>query len=125
MMNLPWQHGVWLLLLLYLVGSARAGGTSTTLCGCWATRSVVSLLFLMLPFVATAALVAAVLPLTAGLNNGVGRTPAMGYNTWNDFRCSGISAENVMKVADKMVELKLASFGYEYVNIGERAGRSP
>ena len=43
----------------------------------------------------------------------VGRTPAMGYNTWNDFRCSGINATNVMKVADKMAELKLNTIGYE------------
>ena len=35
------------------------------------------------------------------------RTPAMGYNTWNDFRCNGINAANVMAVANKMVELGL------------------
>lgn len=38
---------------------------------------------------------------------------------WNDFRCSGISAANVMKVADKMAELDLASVGYEYINIDD------
>ena len=37
----------------------------------------------------------------------------MGYNTWNDFRCSGINAANVMKVADKMVAMNMSSFGYE------------
>jgi hypothetical protein len=31
------------------------------------------------------------------INNGVGRTPAMGYNSWNDFRCNGITAANIMK----------------------------
>ena len=51
----------------------------------------------------------------------VGRTPAMGYNTWNDFRCNGITAENVMKVADKMVAMNMASFGYE-VTWGCRLG---
>lgn len=55
----------------------------------------------------------------SAINNGVGLTPAMGYNTWNDFRCSGITADHVKQVADKFVELKLTSFGYEYVNIDD------
>ena len=37
------------------------------------------------------------------LDNGVGLTPAMGYNTWDDFRCGGINASNLYKVADAMV----------------------
>lgn len=32
------------------------------------------------------------------LDNGVGLTPAMGYNTWDDFRCGGINASNIEKV---------------------------
>lgn len=40
------------------------------------------------------------------------------YNTWNDFRCDGITADNVKKVAKKMVDLGLNQIGYEYVNIG-------
>ena len=36
------------------------------------------------------------------LPNGLGVTPPMGYNTWNDFRCNDISASNVKKVADAM-----------------------
>jgi hypothetical protein len=47
------------------------------------------------------------------------------YNTWNDFRCSGITAANVMKVADTMSALKLDTFGYEYINIGACAVRNP
>ena len=53
------------------------------------------------------------------INNGAGLTPAMGYNTWNDFRCAGITADHVKQVADKFVELKLQSFGYDYVNIDD------
>ena len=53
------------------------------------------------------------------IDNGAGLTPAMGYNTWNDFRCSGITADHVKEVADKFDELKLKSFGYEYVNIDD------
>jgi len=46
------------------------------------------------------------------LNNGVGLTPALGYNTWNDFRCN-ITAEDVMDVADAMVRQGLTKVGYE------------
>ena len=41
--------------------------------------------------------------LVHALDNGVGLTPAMGYNTWDDFRCGGINASNLYKVADAMV----------------------
>lgn len=47
------------------------------------------------------------------LDNGVGLTPAMGYNTWDDFRCGGINATNLMKVADAMVAQKLPELGYK------------
>ncbi len=47
------------------------------------------------------------------------RTPAMGYNTWNDFRCANITAANVMAVADKMIELGLNYAGYQYLNVDD------
>eukprot|EP00438_Fugacium_kawagutii_P034468 Skav200261 [mRNA] locus=scaffold128:513123:516573:+ [translate_table: standard] len=53
------------------------------------------------------------------LDNGLGRTPAMGYNTWNDFECEGVSAANITKVADKMVELGFLALGYEYLVIDD------
>ena len=43
----------------------------------------------------------------SSLDNGVGLTPAMGYNTWDDFRCGGINSTNVMKVADAIVRYGL------------------
>ena len=42
----------------------------------------------------------------------------MGYNTWNDFRCDGINAANVMKVADKMAIMGFRKFGYEVRRFG-------
>ena len=39
--------------------------------------------------------------------------PAMGYNTWYDFECSGITAANVMKVTEKMSEMNMSAYGYE------------
>lgn len=44
----------------------------------------------------------------------------MGYNTWNDFRCSpDMNAAAVMALADKMVELGLDKLGYRYLNLDD------
>ena len=55
----------------------------------------------------------------SALENGVGRRPAMGVNTWNSLRCDGISAEAIKKIADRVVELGFKEAGYEYVNIDD------
>jgi len=52
------------------------------------------------------------------LNNGVGRTPAMGYNTWNDFRCD-INAQDIRNAADAIVRQGLDKLGYHYVNMDD------
>lgn len=55
-----------------------------------------------------------------GLDNGVERTPAMGYNTWNDFRCgSDLNSSAVRALADAMVSLGLAAKGYTYLNVDD------
>jgi alpha-galactosidase len=48
----------------------------------------------------------------------VGRTPAMGYNTWNDFRCN-INQNDILSSADAMVSQGLNKLGYVYVNIDD------
>jgi len=53
------------------------------------------------------------------LDNGLGLTPQMGYNTWNDFRCDGLSSDVVMKIADRIVELGLDKLGFRYLNIDD------
>jgi len=57
-------------------------------------------------------------------NNGVGLTPAMGYNTWNDFRCN-INAADIKQAADAIVAQGLDKVGYKYVNMDDcwAAGR--
>ena len=55
----------------------------------------------------------------AGLSNGVGRLPAMGYNTWNDFRCGGVTAVKLRAVADAMLALGLQQLGYRYLNVDD------
>jgi alpha-galactosidase len=52
------------------------------------------------------------------VNNGVGRTPAMGYNTWNDFRCD-INEADIIASADAVVRQGLDKLGFIYVNIDD------
>jgi len=52
------------------------------------------------------------------LPNGVGRTPAMGYNTWNDYRCS-ILAQDIKAAADAFVRQGLDKLGWKYVNVDD------
>jgi len=56
--------------------------------------------------------------LCSALDNGVGMTPAMGYNTWNDFRCN-INAQDIMSAADAIVKQGLDKVGFKYVNIDD------
>ncbi|KAF8828466.1 hypothetical protein HHX47_DHR3000284 [Lentinula edodes] len=52
------------------------------------------------------------------LRNGVGRLPALGYNTWNAYGCN-IDEDLVLEAAQLMVSLGLQTAGYEYVNIDD------
>ena len=45
--------------------------------------------------------------------------PPMGYNTWNDMRCDGVSATRVYAIADAMVSLGLVSRGFTYLVIDD------
>ena len=42
-----------------------------------------------------------------------------GYNTWDDFRCGGINASNLHKVADALVALGLDKLGYRYISLDD------
>ncbi len=55
---------------------------------------------------------------TLALNNGLGRTPQMGWNSWNKFACN-INEVLIRQTADKIVEMGLDKLGYEYVNIDD------
>jgi len=58
------------------------------------------------------------IPLISCLDNGLARTPAMGWNSWNKFGCS-INETLIKEVADAMVSTGLAAAGYEYVNLDD------
>ena len=53
------------------------------------------------------------------LDNGLGLTPARGWNSWNPFRCEGLSEALIRDVADAMVSSGLRDAGYTFVNIDD------
>ena len=56
------------------------------------------------------------LPCLWALDNGVGDVPAMGWNSWNQFRCD-INEGLIREVARAMVSSGLRDAGYRYVNV--------
>ncbi|GAA4669962.1 glycoside hydrolase family 27 protein [Phytohabitans rumicis] len=78
-------------------------------------------------FVTAAAVVlvlvgAAVVTSTAGpaqaLNNGVARTPPMGWNSWNTFGCN-ISETLIRQMADAIASSGMRDRGYQYVVVDD------
>ena len=52
------------------------------------------------------------------LNNGVGLTPQMGWNTWNKFRCR-INETLIHDSIDALINSGLADAGYNYINLDD------
>ncbi|KAF9050304.1 glycoside hydrolase superfamily [Panaeolus papilionaceus] len=51
-------------------------------------------------------------------STAVGKTPALGWNSWNAYRCD-ISESRLMLAANAFVSLGLKDVGYQYVNIDD------
>ncbi|KAK7462465.1 hypothetical protein VKT23_008066 [Stygiomarasmius scandens] len=51
-----------------------------------------------------------------GLNNGLGKTPAMGWNSYNAFSC-GTTEAQYRANAQALVDLGLDELGYQYLNL--------
>eukprot|EP00656_Telonema_subtile_P031596 TRINITY_DN3456_c0_g1_i1.p1 TRINITY_DN3456_c0_g1~~TRINITY_DN3456_c0_g1_i1.p1 ORF type:complete len:446 (+),score=71.67 TRINITY_DN3456_c0_g1_i1:145-1482(+) len=51
-----------------------------------------------------------------GLENGLGRTPPLGWSSWNYF-AENVTESLILATADAMVATGLAGLGFEYVNI--------
>ncbi|KAK3651045.1 hypothetical protein LTR22_012293 [Elasticomyces elasticus] len=72
----------------------------------------------------------AVLPAVLGLElpGGVGRLPALGWNSWNAYYCD-VDQDKIMLAANAMVDLGFKDAGYEYVILddcwSEMDGRDP
>ena len=52
------------------------------------------------------------------LDNGLARTPPMGWNSWNSFGCN-VNEALVKATADAMVSTGMKDAGYQYVNIDD------
>ncbi|GAA2513007.1 glycoside hydrolase family 27 protein [Winogradskya humida] len=57
-------------------------------------------------------------PAAQALDNGVGRTPPMGWNSWNTFGCN-ISESLIRQMADSMVSTGMRDAGYQYVVVDD------
>ena len=53
-----------------------------------------------------------------GLDNGMGKVPQMGWNSWNHFGCD-INDNIIRQTADAFGTYGLDKFGYRYVNIDD------
>jgi alpha-galactosidase len=58
------------------------------------------------------------IPPTGPLENGVARTPPMGWNGWNKFGCN-ITDALVRSMADAMVSSGMKDAGYQYLNLDD------
>ncbi|GJQ15883.1 hypothetical protein GpartN1_g7674.t1 [Galdieria partita] len=54
------------------------------------------------------------LSITFALDNGLARTPPMGYDTWNFYHCN-YDGETLMKTAKAMKDAGMLELGYEYI----------
>ncbi|XP_057787728.1 alpha-galactosidase-like isoform X3 [Salvia miltiorrhiza] len=54
----------------------------------------------------------------SALENGLARTPQMGWNSWNHFQCN-IEEKLIRETADAMVSTGLAALGYKYINLDD------
>ena len=52
------------------------------------------------------------------LDNGVGRTPPMGYSSWNDC-ASQVTEERIKNITTHLIQSGLAAKGYIHVNVDE------
>ena len=53
------------------------------------------------------------------LENGVARTPPMGWNSWNKFACKGLNERVVKESADTIVANGMKDAGYQFVNLDD------
>jgi alpha-galactosidase len=59
-----------------------------------------------------------VLTVVSALDNGLGRTPQLGWNSWNHFHCS-INQTLIRDTAASIANSPLKAAGYEYINMDD------
>jgi alpha-galactosidase len=70
------------------------------------------------PLVCAVFLVLVAVPNARAVNNGLARTPPMGWNSWNHYGC-GINETIVKQIANTMATNGMKAAGYEYVNLDD------
>jgi alpha-galactosidase len=53
------------------------------------------------------------------LDNGLARTPPMGWNSWNKFACKGLNEKVIRETADTIASNGMKDAGYQYVNLDD------
>ncbi|CAF2108218.1 unnamed protein product [Rotaria magnacalcarata] len=59
-----------------------------------------------------------VVGLSYGLNNGLGKTPQMGWNSWYNFWCN-YTEKMIQDTVDTIIDSGLAAAGYEYIDLDD------
>lgn len=99
----------------------RRGPALTNIGNTWMFINVMRILRLaaVAVLVLAASLVAPAQPVLA-LDNGLARTPPMGFNNWNSTQCRAEFNEAMIRgIADIFVARGLKAAGYEYVNLDD------
>ena len=52
------------------------------------------------------------------LHNGLGKTPPMGWNSWNAYHCD-VNEDKIKAAGDALVRLGLDQLGYKYLNVDD------
>lgn len=73
----------------------------------WRMPAVLLALITMYPFAGRA------------LDNGLARTPPMGWNSWNKFACKGINEQVIRETADTIASNGMKDAGYQYINLDD------
>lgn len=58
-------------------------------------------------------------PLEKRLDNGLGLTPALGWNSWNVAQCDAATEAFALDTASRFISMGLRDLGYTYVNIDD------
>jgi alpha-galactosidase len=93
------------------------GGTRIRTCRRWTAGLGVTSLVAGL-FAAVTAVQVAAAPVAGALDNGLAKTPPMGFNDWNAFGCN-VSEQLIKQTADFFVSSGMKAAGYDYVNIDD------
>jgi alpha-galactosidase len=82
-------------------------------------RKRLALSALALVLIALAAVLSWPSPAPRTLDNGLARTPPMGWNSWNQVRCHDLTEQVVRDAADALASTGMRDAGYHYVVVDD------